>query len=1160
LDVGEIGFDYMGQCLDSVAVCYNTAPDCIGFCVAPSGGEPGMYTYQWLASNDMVNFTPIIGAENPVYCPPALLETTYYKCQVTNPCDEGLTNAVTAFVWNEFIAGTVGNDQVICYNTVPDSLVELNPATGGDGMYTYQWQIDVNCLGSWVDIPGATAQGYQPPALTDTTCFRRMDMNFCDTLPTNTVTINVWDDLVAGTIGNDQTICYNTIPDPLYPIITPTGGECNGNAACYTYQWQESVNCTGTWTDIPGEINAMYQPPALSDTTCYRLVVTDFCGVVETNVIQINVWDPLDVGNVGFDPDCALADTVCYNTAPACIDFCILPTGGEPGMYTYQWLSSLDNVNFTPIPGAENPEYCPPALTITTYYKCQVTNPCETGITNVVTAFVWDEFVAGQIIEDQEICYNTVPDCLTFSVPPSGGNTIVGYTYQWYDSFGPIAGANNTTYCPPALTGSETYYCEVTNPCGVLNTNTITITVWDEFFAGSIGFESDPCTVFTDTICSGDIPSLIDVCLNPAGGNGTYYYQWQVDTLCNGNWYDIAGATNANYQPPALINPSVLDDGPISYCFRRIDMNFCDTIPTNSVEVVVNSLPRPFEIVGEKYVCANTTEQYCVYPIGVDDPYSYSWSVTGGILDPTNCCDSCAIIDWGLGPIGIVVVTRENEVTGCQIYDTLIVEINPIPNPVITGPVVVDEGETVVYSVPLLPNQVYSWFVTGGVILSGGGTHAVTVEWGQSGMGHILISQKDNSHPETGCCGFAELDITINPTGVPEISGVVSYNNNYGTFMNDVDIDLRDLYGVVVQSTTTHFDLGTVQHGYYDFFNVIDGNYTTDVTTTIPYGGVNATDALAIKLHAIAQPGFVLTGLPLESADVNASGTVNATDALYVIYRTINYISAFPSGDWAFDDQPLVIAGAPVVNNIMGQCYGDVNGSYIPSGFKDSYNYELLTEGTKNIEPNDVFELPVRVTSNTKLGAMSLFLNYQNELVEVIDVTSIDNDNMLYTADDKSIRIAWSSTNAYSLSSEDVIVTLTLRALSDITYDDRLIALSEGTEFANEVASVINNMTLKTLGVSTTGSVGYALSHNFPNPFTEYTDIQYTIPESGRVVLVVYDILGNKISTLVDAVHEAGTYTERFLVKDNNPGVYIYEIQVEGETSEFRDLRKMVIK
>ncbi|MCD4698428.1 MAG: T9SS type A sorting domain-containing protein, partial [Bacteroidales bacterium] len=807
------------------------------------------------------------------------------------------------------------------------------------------------------------------------------------------------------------------------------------------------------------------------------------------------------------------------------------------------------------------PEYCPPALTETTYFKCQVTNPCETDTTDIVTAFVWDEFVAGEIVADQDICYNTVPACLSFSIIPTGGDTIVGYTYQWYDSFGVISGAINSTYCPPALLLTETYYCEVTNPCGVLNTNTVTITVWDEFFAGLIGFDVDPCHILTDTICSGDIPGLIGVCQNPTGGEpGIYTYQWQIDTLCNGSWYDIAGATNPDYQPQALINPSILDDGPISYCFRRIDMNLCDTIPTNSVEVVVNSLPRPFEIIGEEMVCAYTTHQYCVYPIGVDDPYTYSWSVTGGILDPTNCCDTCAIIDWGVGPLGVIIVTKENINTGCQISDTLYVQINPIPNPVITGPAIVDEGEIAVYSVPLLPNQLYSWFVTGGVIQSGGGTNEVTVTWGPAGMGHILISQKDNIYPYTGCCGFGEMDVTINPVGLPTISGVVTYNNAYSTPMNNVDVDLRDIFGVVVQSTTTHFDFGTLQNGYHDFYNVLNGDYTFDVSTGIPFGGVNATDALAIKLHAIAQPGFILTGLPLVCADVNNSGTVNATDALYVIYRTINYITSFPAGDWAFDDQPLVITGTPIVNDFMGECYGDVNGSYIPTGYKDSYNYELLTEGTRNIEPGDVFELPVRVLNKTKLGAMSLFFNYQDELVEVIDVTTIDNDNMLYTVDDNLIRIAWSNTNAYSLENDEIVLTLKLQALADITYDDQLINLSEGTEFADEFANVIENMTLKTLGVSTTGMMGYALSHNFPNPFNEYTDIQYTIPENGRIVLSVYDILGNKVATLVDAVREAGTYTERFLVQDNNPGVYIYELQVDGVTTDYTDLKKMVIK
>jgi hypothetical protein len=86
------------------------------------------------------------------------------------------------------------------------------------------------------------------------------------------------------------------------------------------------------------------------------------------------------------------------------------------------------------------------------------------------------------------------------------------------------------------------------------------------------------------------------------------------------------------------------------------------------------------------------------------------------------------------------------------------------------------------------------------------------------------------------------------------------------------------------------------------------------------------------------------------------------------------------------------------------------------------------------------------------------------------------------------------------------------------------------------------------------------LSHNFPNPFEEYTDIEYIIPDNGKVVLSVFDILGNKITTLVDEYQKAGKYQVRFMAGDHDAGVYIYEIQVDGENSEFRDLKKMVIK
>ncbi len=1147
---GNIGFD--PSCDDADTVCYNTAPDCIIECVAPTGGNTADgYTYEWYESLDAITFSKIVGETNSGYCPPALTADYWYYRLDMNKCDSLSTDTVHVKVWPIFVAGTVGDDQVICYNTVPDSLVELTPATGGDGVYTYQWQEDVLCLGNWTDITGATEAGYQPLALTDTTCFRRMDMNFCDTLPTNVVTIEVWNNLLSGTIGDDQTICSNTIPLPLYFLTTPTGGECNDVPSCYTYQWKESVNCTGTWVDITvNGTNATYQPPALTDTTCYKVEVTDTkCGSVMSNIITINVWDSLNVGNVGFDPNCALADTVCYNTAPACIDFCVLPSGGEPGVYTYQWMSSIDMVTFNPVLGAENPQYCPPALLETTYYKCQVTNPCEVGVTNVVTAYVWAEFVAGDIIADQEICYNTAPNCLFFNNPPTGGDTIVGYTYQWYDSFGLIAGAINPTYCPPALLLTETYYCEVTNPCGVLNTDTLTITVWDEFFAGQIGFVDPVSCLQTDTICKFFVPECIVECQPATGGSPAgYTYKWY-ESIDNVSFTEISGAVNIGYCPPALDTTT---------WYKRLDMNFCDSLYTNIVEVYVHELPPPFTITGDTMVCANTTGLiYCVDP--PDSSYYYSWSVQGGLLDPNNCCGVCSVIDWGLGPLGTIIITKEDPNTGCTISDTLYVQINPIPNPIITGPIIVDEGDTVVYSVPVLPNYYYNWFITGGSVLSGGGTNAITVVWGMSGQGTVLVSVTDMTYP-THCCGHAQVDVTINPVGLPSISGNVTYNNAYNTPLNNVNVDLRDMYGVVMATTSTHFDFVNGL-GYYEFYNIPDGNYTLDVSTNIPIGGVNATDALAIKFHSIAQPGFILTGLPLTAADVNLSGTVNATDALYVVYRTINYITAFPSGDWAFDNVPVTLAGSPITNDFMAECYGDVNMSYIPSGYKSSFDYELLVDGIKYIEPGSEFELPVRIDRETIMGAMTLNFSYSDELVDVIDITVPDNDNMLYTIEDGIIRIGWANTSALYLNADDVVVTLKLKALTDFTSADQLIALSDGVEFADEYAGVIASLSLKMAQIETSfGTAGYALSHNYPNPFMEYTDIEYTIPETGKVVINVYDVLGNKISTLVDASQDAGTYTTRFIVNDNNPGVYIYELQVEGVTSNYNILRKMVIR
>ncbi|MBK9227522.1 MAG: T9SS type A sorting domain-containing protein [Ignavibacteria bacterium] len=83
----------------------------------------------------------------------------------------------------------------------------------------------------------------------------------------------------------------------------------------------------------------------------------------------------------------------------------------------------------------------------------------------------------------------------------------------------------------------------------------------------------------------------------------------------------------------------------------------------------------------------------------------------------------------------------------------------------------------------------------------------------------------------------------------------------------------------------------------------------------------------------------------------------------------------------------------------------------------------------------------------------------------------------------------------------------------------------------------------------------YDLSQNYPNPFNPVTTIKYQIPEAGSVNLVIYDVLGREISTLVNTFQAAGYYEMRFDATDVASGVYFYRLKTE----KFSDLKKMII-
>ena len=86
------------------------------------------------------------------------------------------------------------------------------------------------------------------------------------------------------------------------------------------------------------------------------------------------------------------------------------------------------------------------------------------------------------------------------------------------------------------------------------------------------------------------------------------------------------------------------------------------------------------------------------------------------------------------------------------------------------------------------------------------------------------------------------------------------------------------------------------------------------------------------------------------------------------------------------------------------------------------------------------------------------------------------------------------------------------------------------------------------------------MSQNYPNPFNPVTIIKYNLPAPGEVTLTVYNILGQKVRTLVSGFVDSGPHEAVWNGRSESgqpvsTGVYLYRI----ESGEFIQTKKMIL-
>ena len=589
------------------------------------------------------------------------------------------------------------------------------------------------------------------------------------------------------------------------------------------------------------------------------------------------------------------------------------------------------------------------------------------------------------------------------------------------------------------------------------------------------------------------------------------------------------------------------------YTVTVTDANTCTL--AHSWEITQPS-PWSVGITGPDVMCCSpngTSGEYCATVSGDFPPlFTYQWIVVGGTITGASNT-ACIHVTWsccGQGTVS-VMVTKPGP---CQLMAIKTVTINPAPSPMITGPALVFVGQTTGYCTPEIAGHLYSWTVIGGSVSWGQDTHCITVTWGTSCApcnGSVTVYETYN-----GCTGTNTLPVTI-IQGLGNLTGSVTYDNSYNIPLGGVTLTLHNNATGAIAGVTNSGPTGN-----YSFSNIADGSYQLTGSFNGTWGGNNATDALLIQLQSLfitTPPYLPLTGLKLICADVSATGMpLTALDALYVKLRTIGMISSYPAGDWKFSDPSFTLTTSEIID-MKGLCEGDVNGSYIPVGLKETTLMSLIEDGAMMVPVGEPFVYNIHCSRDAGLGAMTLFLGYDQNRFEVIGLASTL-DGMKYVIGNGRIAIAWADTKPLQVNANDLILSLNMRVKDKIAEPSRVFTIKTGSEFADITARPYDDFNLKMPNLLTPDGSQQITMYNFPNPFANTTTIVYYLPEQGHTRLVLTDLYGKTLRTLTDRLENAGSHSLTVDPSSLNmvPGVYLYKIIFESAADTYVKVNKMV--
>ena len=321
----------------------------------------------------------------------------------------------------------------------------------------------------------------------------------------------------------------------------------------------------------------------------------------------------------------------------------------------------------------------------------------------------------------------------------------------------------------------------------------------------------------------------------------------------------------------------------------------------------------------------------------------------------------------------------------------------------------------------------------------------------------------------------------------------------------------------------------------HEIGNFTNGKYSCSFQMYIPSGSLGYWNTLQDFAGSSSIWGLEVYYNAGGVGAVNAGGTDAASFTYSYDTWIENEVIVDLDADWA----QLFINGSLVYEWQWSLGSGG-SGGINQLGANDFYADNTMMYYFDDYVVSDLTIVPVELTSfSATSNGEKVVLNWK---------TATELNNQMFeierrTAEGQYITIGYVEGSGTTTEPQDYSYTDNLSQTGTFFYRLKQIDFGGRYEYSDEIE------------VEVTAPLEFALDQNYPNPFNPSTVIKYSIPDNGFVTLDVYNLLGEKVASLVNSVQEAGRYEVTFDASKFASGVYVYTLR----SGSFNAVKKMIL-